>query len=194
MSQATRPSPDGALWYPEGWVALTGQTSSLHITGQSTLYTPEILFNGESATVTVDNQGQVNLLLFNLQKGTAVVSGTGSKLTVLNQQSNASKAYIGKGQNNSTGAGTLIVKEGATFISYSGVDLTSNKEFSATLLIDRGSHVALYKGLSPQVGGAVDMKILNGGSLISKSSATFGKPNGDDGKPTTLLVDGDGSR
>ncbi|ANY15725.1 hypothetical protein BBN53_07320 [Bordetella pseudohinzii] len=131
--------------------------------------------------------------MLNLQKGTTLVRGAGSHITIRDY----GKLVIGRNGTNTagqTGAGTLMVKEGGAVVSHAALELTSQMSYSAYVVIDSGSSVTLHKGLSSKVGGAVDMKILNGGSLISKSSATFGKPNGDDGKPTTLLVDGDGSR
>ncbi len=185
---------DGGLWAPGLWVNLSGNNSALHITDPgSSLVTGEVLLNGATPTLTVENQGRFNLNFLNLQKGTTLVSGAGSDLTIRH----GGQFVIGRNGAaiaGRTGAGTLMVKDGGAVVSHAALELTSQMDYSAYVVIDSGSSVTLNKGLSSKIGGAVDIQILNGGSLISKSSATFGKPDGDDGKPTTLLVDGDGSR
>ncbi len=187
---------DGGIWIPSGWFRLAGDTSALHITGPgSSLYTNEALLNGATPTLTVENQGRLNLSFLNLQKGTTLVSGAGSDLTIRH----GGQFVIGRSGNNYNnrdpgGAGTLMVKDGATLVSHAALELTSHQQYSATLLIEGGSSVTLHKGLSSKIGGTVDIQIMNGGSLTSKDAATFGKHDADDGHATTLLVDGHGSR
>ncbi len=188
---------NGATWTNNHWIVLDGNKSTLHITGQGSLMKgAEILPTGGRPQIIVDRQGRLELTYLNLQNGSTFVRGTGSNLTILQN----GKLVIGRNGSNYAnweGDGTLYVSEGGTVVSHGGAaaELTSSTGDSAAIVLsDRGSRITLHNGLSSKNGGTVDVQIMNGGNLISRTTATFGKPNGNDGYATTLLVDGDGSR